>query len=261
MNASRRWNAASSNVVRALMFRAAIVRAATVGTAMVGAAIVGAITIGTAIVWPVTAKAQTTATTTAATAKPFRVLAPSTRFDGRTRAELLILGYNAKVTASKAAIATPNCAERPQFGDGAGAQALATKLFTLPAQLGKTMTCTMSANSTLMIDHIGVICNDSKDHQASIECINSRFEPLKNYRVTIDGIDLGINRFKLTTEKFVVDLKRESPYGLQAGKWRLRAGGWPVLIAGLTPGEHTVKTSYKLGKNRQSTTVTLTVSP
>jgi hypothetical protein len=192
--------------------------------------------------------------------KQFRLLAPSTKFDGKTRAELLILGYRAKVTASKEAIESPDCADRPQFGTSAAGQALSKKLFTLPAELGKTMTCTMSAASTLMIDHIGVICNDSEDQQASVECIDSRFQPLKQYRVTVDGVDLGIGRFKLITEKFVVDLKQDSPYGLQGGKWRLRAGGWPVLIAGLTPGDHTVKTTYKLGKNRQSTTVVLTVT-
>ncbi len=205
------------------------------------------------------ALAQTT-TPPSVPVKQFRLLAPGTTFDGKTRAELLILGYRAKVTATKAAIESPNCAERPQFGTTAAGKALAKKLFTLPAELGKTMTCTMPATSTLMIDHIGVICNDSNDHQASVECIDSRFEPLKQYRVTIDGVDLGIGRFKLITEKFVVDLKQDSPYGLQGGKWRLRAGGWPVLIAGLTPGDHTVKTTYKLGKNRQSTTVVLTVT-
>ncbi len=118
----------------------------------------------------------------------------------------------------------------------------------------------MTMSSALMIDHIGVICNDSEDHQASVKCIDERFQPLKNYRITVDGVDLGIGRFKLITEKFVLDLKQDSPFGLQGGKWRLRAGGWPVLITGLTPGEHTINTTYKLGKNRQSTTVTLTVT-
>lgn len=207
-------------------------------------------------------------TITASTAAPapsggsrgFRLLAPTTTFAGRSLAELLILGYEAKVTASKSAIDTSICAERPQFGDTANAKAIAKMLFTLPAVLGKTMTCTMPASSTLMIDHIGVICNDSRDHQASVSCIEERFKPLRDYRVTIDGIDLGVGRFKLITEKFVVDLKRDSPFGLQAGKWRLRAGGWPLLVTHLSAGEHTILTTYKLGKNRQSTTVILTVT-
>jgi hypothetical protein len=177
-------------------------------------------------------------TTVAAHADPhgFRLLAPSVKFAGRTRAELLIAGYTAKVLSPKDRIVTRNCAERPQFGDSAEEKALADTLFTLPAELGKRMTCTMPATSSLMIDHIGVICNDSQNHQASVACIDDRFKNLHDYRVTFDGTDLGAQRFKVITEKFVVQLDHDSPFGLNEGKWRLRAGGWPLLLDHLTPG-------------------------
>lgn len=190
--------------------------------------------------------------------KAFRLLPPTATVDGRSRAQLLVTGYTAKVL-SKVAIETSNCADRPQFGETAGAKTIAGRVFTLPAQLGRTLTCTMSATSILMIDHIGVICNDGKNREASVECIEKRFEPVKEFRVTFDGIDLGAARFRIITEKFVVDLPNDSPFGLHRGKWRLRAGGWPILLSEVTPGRHVVETSYKLGKNRQTAIVNLTV--
>ena len=197
---------------------------------------------------------------TAAEGQRFRLLAPSVTAAGKSRAELVIAGYTAKVRSTKGRIETSDCTKRPQFGETAPDKAIARAVFNLPARLGKTMNCTMPASSILMIDHIGVICNESKKHQASEECIAERFEDLRNYRVVVDGIDLGAQRFKVVTDQFVIDLQGDSPFGLKSGKWLLRAGGWPILLDRLAPGEHTVVTSYKLGKSKQSTTVKLTVT-
>lgn len=196
----------------------------------------------------------------AADGQGFRLLAPSVGAAGKTRAELLVAGYTAKVQSTKKQIDTSDCGARPQFGPSESEKALGKSVFNLPAKLGKRMACTMSASSVLMVDHIGVICNESKNHQASEECVAKRFEDLRNYKVVVDGIDLGAQRYKVITDKFVIDLKSDSPFGLKSGKWLLRAGGWPILLDHFTVGTHTVVTSYKLGKSKQKTTVTLTVT-
>ncbi len=194
-------------------------------------------------------------------AQEFRLLPVTATVKGKSRAELVVLGYSTKVLAKKEQIETKDCAARPQFGTTAEGTALAKLVFNLPAQLGKTMSCTMPSSSMLMIDEIGVICNDSKRNKASVACIEKRFASVKDFRVTFDGFDLGAGRYRVITDQFVLDLPKASPFGLHEGKWRLRAGGWPILLADLAPGSHTIETSYKLGRNRQTTKVTLTVGP
>jgi hypothetical protein len=192
----------------------------------------------------------------------FRLVPAASTVAGKTREQLLIAGYSAKVMAEKDALTTKQCDLRPQFGSGTDAVKLSKQVFTLPAELGKSLTCEMNAKSMLLIDHIGVICNDGKNRQASVECIEKRFAPVKDFRVIVDGVDLGAGRYRVITEKFVVDLPKDSPFGLHEGKWQLRAGGWPIVLADLSPGEHSIETSYKLGKgSRQRARVTLTVSP
>jgi hypothetical protein len=197
----------------------------------------------------------------AASSHGFRLLPVTATVNGKSRAELVVLGYSAKVLAKKEQIETKDCTARPQFGTTAEGAALGKVVFNLPAQLGKSMSCKMSASSMLMIDEIGVICNDSKRNKASVECIEKRFSSLRNFRVTFDGHDLGAGRYRVISDQFVLDLPKASPFGLHEGKWRLRAGGWPILLADLAPGDHTIETSYQLGRNRQSTKVILTVGP
>ncbi len=66
----------------------------------IGAGIVGLLLSALMFALPSTGNAQTT-TTPVAPVKNFRLLAPSTKFDGKTRSDLLILGYEAKVRGDK----------------------------------------------------------------------------------------------------------------------------------------------------------------
>ena len=81
----------------------------------------------------------------------FRLLPVTATVTGKSRAELVVLAYSTKVLAKKEQIETKDCGARPQFGTTAEGTALAKLVFSLPAQLGKTMSCTMPSSSMLII--------------------------------------------------------------------------------------------------------------
>ena len=188
-------------------------------------------------------------------ANPFRLLGPSTTLGGITRAEVLQSLRFARINASKATQEAKDCSRRPQVNE-------LPSLFVLPGQPGKRLSCTVPADTVVLIDHNGAICNQSKKTNADEGCVTSRLAQIKEYSVTVDGINLGVQRFRTISAAFVVTTKDGNPFGFAPGKWKIRAGGWPVAIDKLTPGAHEIVTRYRIGDtSRQTISVDLTVLP
>ena len=186
--------------------------------------------------------------------KPFRLLGPSTTVGGLERPALLQAVLFSRITASKKTQEAKDCSARPQVED-------APKLFVLPGQPGKRLSCTVERGVVVLIDHNGAICNDSKKTKADAACVQSRLDQITGYSVTVDGINLGAGRFKTLSDAFVVTTKADNPFGFAPGKWKIMAGGWPVSIDQLSPGLHEIVTTYQIGDlSRQTIRVDLTVT-
>jgi hypothetical protein len=187
--------------------------------------------------------------------KPFRLLGPTTTVAGLDRAALLEAVLFSRINATKKTQEAKDCSDRPQVRD-------APSVFVLPGQPGKTLTCTVPANTLILIDHNGAICNESKKTKADAECVQKRLDQITEYSVTVDGINLGVQRFKTLSEAFVVTTQEGNAFGFAPGKWKIIAGGWPVSIDKLSPGAHEIVTRYRIGDlSRQTIRVDLTVSP
>jgi hypothetical protein len=184
----------------------------------------------------------------------FRLLAPSIKWKGLDRATLLERAITQRIFATTASLNAKDCAKRPAITKPAG-------LFLLPGDVGKTLTCTIANGTALLIDFNGGICNESTKAKADVACVEKRLSLFDEYSVQIDGVNLGAGRFKTYSNEFVVDTKDGNAFNLAAGNWKLRAGGWPLIVAGLEAGTHTVVGHYQLGgTNRQTITVTVIVN-
>jgi hypothetical protein len=216
---------------------------------------------------PTPARAASATTTTAATTnetetaakattakKPFRLLGPATNVGGLARPALLQAVLFSRINASKKTQEAKDCSDRPQIQD-------APSVFVLPGQPGKRLACTVPADALVLIDHNGAICNQSKKTKADVACVEGRLSKITEYSVTVDGIDLGVRRFKTISEAFVVTTKDGNAFGFAPGKWKIIAAGWPVSIDKLSPGLHEIVTRYRIGDlSRQTITVDLTVA-
>ncbi len=195
------------------------------------------------------------AATAASSPKPFRLLGPATPVGGMTRPALLQAVLFARINASKKTQDAANCSDRPQLDD-------APSIFVLPGQPGKRLACTVPSNALVLIDHNGAICNQSKKSKADAACVEKRLEQIVEYSVTVDGINLGVRRFKTLSDTFVVNTKDGNAFGFAPGKWQIIAAGWPVSIDKLSPGIHEIVTRYRIGEmSRQTIRVDLTVTP
>jgi hypothetical protein len=216
------------------------------------------IVAGLSISTPVRAHAATTttaATATAATKKPFRLLGPATSVGGLARPALLQAVLFSRINATKKTQEAKDCSDRPQIQD-------APSVFVLPGQPGKRLACTMPGDAVVLIDHNGAICNQSKKTKADVACVEERLSQITEYSVTVDGINLGVRRFKTVSDAFVVTTKDGNAFGFAPGKWKIIAAGWPVSIDKLSPGQHEIVTRYRIGDlSRQTITVDLTVAP
>jgi hypothetical protein len=183
----------------------------------------------------------------------FRLLAPMASFAGVTRAELLKNALLARILADKDTLLDKDCTKRPMITNPAG-------LFLLPGDVGKDLTCTLPANTALLIDFTGTICQEYKGKKASPECVKERLAVFTEYGVSIDGLSLGAGRFAAVSNQFDVETKDGNAFKLEAGSWRLRAGGWPMIVTNLTPGTHVIRGHYKVGDtNRQKINVTVVI--
>jgi hypothetical protein len=190
---------------------------------------------------------------TLANTKPFRLLGPSTTVGGMERPALLQAVLYSRITASKKAQEAKDCSARPQVDD-------APTVFVLPGLPGKRLSCAVPKGVVVLIDHNGAICNESKKTKADSACVQGRLDQITGYSVTVDGINLGVGRFKTFSEAFVVTTKSNNAFGFAPGKWKIMAGGWPVSIDQLSPGSHEIVTSYQIGDlSRQTIRVELTV--
>ncbi len=211
---------------------------------------------------PLGAAATVTTPTTTPTTTPvktlpsdqkFRLLAPSATFGGVARAELLKNALLARIRADKDSLLDKDCAKRPMITKPKG-------LFLLPGDVGKDLICTLPANTALLIDFTGTICQEYKGKKASPECVKERLAVFTEYSVRIDGLSLGAGRFATVSNQFDVETKDGNAFKLEAGNWRLRAGGWPMIVTNLSPGTHVVEGHYKVGDtNRQKINVTVVV--
>lgn len=189
------------------------------------------------------------------TKKPFRLLGPSTTVAGLTRPALLQAVLFSRINASKKTQEAKDCSNRPQVQD-------APLVFVLPGQPGKRLACTVPAQALVLIDHNGAICNQSKKTKADVACVETRLGQITEYSVTVDGINLGVRRYKTISDAFVVTTKDGNAFGFAPGKWKIIAAGWPVSIDKLTPGQHEIVTRYRIGDlSRQTITVDLNVTP
>jgi hypothetical protein len=187
--------------------------------------------------------------------KPFRLLGPSSTVGGLSRPALLQAVLFSRINASKKTQEAKDCSDRPQIE-------AAPHVFVLPGQPGKRLNCTVPSDAQILIDHNGAICNQSKKTKADVACVESRLEKITEYSVTIDGINLGVKRFKTISEAFVVTTKDGNAFGFAPGKWKIIAAGWPVSIDQLSPGTHEIVTRYRIGDlARQTIRVNLTVGP
>jgi hypothetical protein len=187
--------------------------------------------------------------------KSFRLLGPSTTVGGMTREALLQALLFSRINASKKVQEAKDCSDRPQVED-------APLIFVVPGQPGKRLSCTVSSDAPILIDHNGAICNQSKKTKADVACVEKRLEQITEYSVTVDGINLGARRFKTVSEAFVVTTKDGNAFGFAPGKWKIIAAGWPVSIDKLSPGTHEIVTRYRIGDlARQTIRVDLTVNP
>jgi hypothetical protein len=187
--------------------------------------------------------------------KPFRLLGPSTTVAGLDRAAVLQAVLYARINATKKTQEASDCSDRPQVSE-------APSIFVLPGQPGKRLACTVPSNALVLIDHNGAICNQSKKTNADAACVDKRLDQITEYSVTVDGINLGVRRFKTVSDAFVVTTKDGNSFGFAPGKWRIIAGGWPVSIDKLSPGAHEIVTRYRIAdQQRQTIRVDLTVGP
>jgi hypothetical protein len=186
--------------------------------------------------------------------KPFQLMAASATFKGQTRADLLERTLRRRIVATSKSLNAKDCAERPQLVEPKG-------LFLLPGEVNKTLTCSIDRSMVVLIDFNGAICNESEKKKATEKCVNDRLDVITRYDVSIDGRNLGAGRYRTVSDEFVVETKKDNAFKLQPGKWKLRAGGWPILVSDLSPGEHTIVGSYKIGDLKpQSITVLLNVT-
>jgi hypothetical protein len=193
-------------------------------------------------------------TSSADEGKPFQLAPASATFEGESRSDLLERALRKRIGSSSESLNAKDCAQRPQLSKPAG-------LFLLPGEVNKTLTCTIDRSMSVMIDLNGAICNQSEKKKATEKCVNDRLDVIKRYDVTIDGRNLGAGRYRTISNEFVVQTKDGNAFKLQAGKWKLRAGGWPIIVSEFTPGEHTIVATYKIGDLKpQSITVTLRVT-
>jgi hypothetical protein len=171
-----------------------------------------------------------------------------------TRPALLQAVLFARINASKKTQEATDCSDRPQIVD-------APSIFVLPGQAGKRLSCTVPVNALVLIDHNGAICNQSKKTKADTACVEKRLDQITEYSVTVDGINLGVRRFKTMSETFVVSTKDGNAFGFAPGKWKIIAAGWPVSIDKLSPGMHEIVTRYRIANlPRQTIRVDLTVT-
>lgn len=184
--------------------------------------------------------------------RTFTLLSTNAKIEGRSLADLSVKALRARINASKDSLGSKDCDKRPQPDvDG---------LFLVPGQPGKTLVCTVNRGTRLLLDFNGVICWESKKNQATPECVDKQFARIKEYRVVVDGRDLGASRYRATTDTFVVETKSGNGFGLNPGTWKLRAGGWPLVLTNLEPGEHSIVNTFQYeGEKRQTSRVTLTV--
>jgi hypothetical protein len=218
---------------------------------IVGSALRAVVLITLLAAYPLAGQARAATLTT----KPFRLLGPATTVAGLDRAALLQSVLFSRINATKKTQEAKDCSDRPQVRN-------APSVFVLPGQPGKTLTCMVPANTLILIDHNGAICNESKKTKADAECVQKRLDQITEYSVTVDGINLGVQRFKTLSKAFVVTTKDGNAFGFAPGKWKIIAGGWPVAIDKLSPGAHEIVTRYRIGDlSRQTIRVEVTVSP
>ena len=187
--------------------------------------------------------------------KPFRLLGPSTTVGGLTRPALLQAVLFSRINASKKTQEAKDCSDRPQVND-------APSIFVVPGQPGKRLSCVVPSGGLVLIDHNGAICNQSKKTKADVACVEKRLDQITEYSVTVDGVDLGVRRFKTISEAFVVTTKEGNAFGFVPGKWKIIAAGWPVTIDKLSTGQHEIVTRFRIGDlSRQTIRVDLTVNP
>jgi hypothetical protein len=129
-----------------------------------------------------------------------------------------------------------------------------------------SMTCTMSADQTLLVVPTSAFCIDAPEQggTADTACLDDLWD-LTGSSLTIDGVAVeGLDAYEVDSEVIDVTLPEGNifeDHGVPAGPSRTIARGEVVLVEGLAPGHHTVVEGFDFGEGEfaGSLTIDLTV--
>jgi hypothetical protein len=129
-----------------------------------------------------------------------------------------------------------------------------------------SMTCTMSADQTLLVVPASAFCIDAPEQggTADTACLDDLWD-LTGSSLTIDGVEVQrLDAYEVDSEVMDVTLPKRNiveDHGVPAGPSRTIARGQVVLVEGLAPGGHTVEQGFDFGDGEfaGSLTIDLTV--
>lgn len=127
-------------------------------------------------------------------------------------------------------------------------------------------TCTMPADSTLMVVPASAFCIDAAEAggTADTACLDGVWD-LTSSSLAVDGVEVeGLDAYEVDSEVIDVTLPEGNVFEdhrVPAGASRTIARGQVVLVQGLTPGGHTVVLGFDFGDGEfaGSLTIDLTV--
>jgi len=125
-----------------------------------------------------------------------------------------------------------------------------------------SMTCTMSADQTLLVMPTSAFCIDAPEAggTADTACLDSLWD-LTGSSLTIDGVEVeGLDAYEVDSEVIDVTLPEGNifeDHGVSAGASRIIARGQVVLVQGLAPGGHTVELAFDFGNGESAGSLTI----
>ena len=186
--------------------------------------------------------------TTEASSGPFEVLGPDADVDGMSAADLLgtyAVGV-AETPADDSSMVDPAKCDM-------GLSTEDVYFAPTPGEPGDaSMTCTMSADQTLLVVPASAFCIEAPEAggTADTACLDDLWD-LTSSSLTIDGVEVeGLDAYEVDSEVIDVTLPKRNifeDHGVRAGASRTIARGQVVLVQGLAPGDHTVVLGFDFG--------------
>ncbi len=120
-------------------------------------------------------------------------------------------------------------------------------------------TCTMSAEQSLYLSPVLVICTDGVEGEsADVACLDGLWNPTDS-SVTVDGVEMigGLDERIYETEVFEATLPEENVFDAAGGPTRGIIRGQAVVVEGLEAGEHEVVVSGDFGNGEFAGALTI----